>query len=210
MKMLLGRKIGMTRLFNNNTIVPVTVIQAGPCYVVQKKTVQVDGYCAVQLGFEETKSLNKPLEGHFKKAQLKPVRFLREMRLTDEKELGSYEIGQQIKVDQFQVGEKVDVIGWTKGRGFSGAMKRWGFSGGPSAHGSKFHRELGSLGQHTEPAKIFKGKKMPGRYGNERVTTHNLEVVKLDADNNLIVLKGSVPGARGSLVLIRSSRKTRK
>ncbi|MEJ5229320.1 MAG: 50S ribosomal protein L3 [Pseudothermotoga sp.] len=210
MKMLLGRKIGMTRLFNNNTVVPVTVIQAGPCYVVQKKNTQVDGYCAVQLGFEEVKSLNKPLEGHFKKVQLKPLRFLREMRLTNEKELGSYEIGQQIKVDQFQVGEKVDVIGWTKGRGFSGAMKRWGFSGGPSAHGSKFHRELGSLGQHTEPAKIFKGKKMPGRYGNERVTTHNLEVVKLDVDNNLIVLKGSVPGARGSLVLIRSPRKTRK
>ncbi len=210
MKMLLGKKLGMTRLFKQDAVVPVTVIQAGPCYVVQKKTPQVDGYCAVQLGFCDAKKLNKPLQGHFKKAQVKPLRFLREMRIEDEKELSSYEIGQQIKVDVFQVGEKVDVIGWTKGRGFSGAIKRWGFSGGPRAHGSKFHRELGSLGQHTEPAKIFKGKKMPGRYGNERVTIHNLEVIKLDVENNLIALKGSVPGARGSLVLIRSPRKTRK
>ncbi len=210
MKMLLGRKLGMTRLFKDDTVIPITVVQAGPCYVVQKKTPQVDGYSAVQLGFDGAKKLNKPLDGHFKKAELKPLRFLREMRVHDENELTSYEVGQQIKVDLFQVGEKVDVIGWTKGRGFSGAMKRWGFSGGPRAHGAKFHRELGSLGQHTEPAKIFKGKKMPGRYGNERVTVHNLEVIKLDVENNLIALKGSVPGARGSLVLIRSPRKTRK
>jgi len=138
------------------------------------------------------------------------LRLLREIRLEDENELDSYEIGQEIKLDIFQPGEKVDITGWTKGRGFSGGIKRWGFSGGPRAHGSKFHRELGSLGQHTEPAKIFKGKKMPGRYGNERVTIHNLEVIKIDLENNLLVLKGSVPGARGSLVIIKSPRRTRK
>ncbi|AJC73008.1 50S ribosomal protein L3 [Pseudothermotoga hypogea DSM 11164 = NBRC 106472] len=210
MKMIIGRKMGMTQLFEGNEVVPVTVIKAGPCYVVQKKTPQVDGYCAVQLGFEEIKKTNKPLEGHFKKANLKALRVLREMRLESEEELSKYEVGQTIKVDIFQPGELVDVVGWTKGRGFAGGVKRWGFSGGPKTHGSKFHRELGSLGQHTEPAKIFKGKKMPGHYGNERVTIHNLEVVKLDVENNLIAVKGSVPGARGGLVLIRSPKKTRK
>lgn len=210
MKMIIGRKIGMTRLFKGNEVVPVTVIKAGPCYVVQKKIPQVDGYCGVQLGFEEIKKCNKPLEGHFKKANLKPLRILKEVRLDSEEELSKYEIGQAIKVDVFQPGELVDVIGWTKGRGFTGSVKRWGFSGGPKSHGSKFHRELGSLGQHTEPAKIWKGKKMPGRYGNERVTIHNLEIIKLDIENNLIAVKGSVPGARGSLVLIRSPKKTRK
>lgn len=210
MKMIIGRKIGMTRLFKGNEVVPVTVIKAGPCYVVQKKIPQVDGYYGVQLGFEEIKKINKPLEGHFKRANLKPLRVLKEVRLDNEEELSKYEVGQAIKVDVFQPGELVDVIGWTKGRGFAGAVKRWGFSGGPKSHGSKFHRELGSLGQHTEPAKIWKGKKMPGRYGNERVTIHNLEIVKLDIENNLIAVKGSVPGARGSLVLIRSPKKTRK
>jgi large subunit ribosomal protein L3 len=210
MKMILGRKIGMTRLFINDVSIPVTVVRAGPCYVVQKKNPQIDGYCAIQVGFEHLKRVNKPLEGHFKKAQVKPLRLLREIRLEDENELDSYEIGQEIKLDIFQPGEKVDITGWTKGRGFSGGIKRWGFSGGHRAHGSKFHRELGSLGQHTEPAKIFKGKKMPGRYGNERVTIHNLEVIKIDLENNLLVLKGSVPGARGSLVIIKSPRRTRK
>lgn len=206
MKMILGKKIGMTRLFKDNMSIPVTIVRAGPCWVVQKKTKQVDGYSAIQLGFDSAKRVNKPLEGHFKKAQVKPVRFLREMRTED---IDQYEIGQEIKVDIFEVGEKIDVVGWSKGRGYSGAMKRWGFSGGPKAHGSKFHRELGSIGQHTDPAKILKGKKMPGRYGNERRTIHNAEIVKIDVENNLIAVKGGVPGARGSLVILRSPRRTR-
>ncbi|AEH50829.1 50S ribosomal protein L3 [Pseudothermotoga thermarum] len=208
-KMILGKKIGMTTLFKDNVAIPVTVILAGPCYVIQKKTTATDGYSAVQIGFDLAKKVNKPMAGHFAKAGVKPLRFLKELRLNDDSEVEKYQIGQEIKVDIFKEGEKVDVIGWTKGRGFAGAIKRWGFSGGPRSHGSKFHRELGSLGQHTEPAKIFKGKKMPGRYGNERVTIHNLEVVKVDPENNLLVVKGSVPGARGSLVIIRSPKKVR-
>nr|WP_322785259.1 50S ribosomal protein L3 [Pseudothermotoga thermarum] len=207
--MILGKKIGMTTLFKDNVAIPVTVILAGPCYVIQKKTTATDGYSAVQIGFDLAKKVNKPMAGHFAKAGVKPLRFLKELRLNDDSEVEKYQIGQEIKVDIFKEGEKVDVIGWTKGRGFAGAIKRWGFSGGPRSHGSKFHRELGSLGQHTEPAKIFKGKKMPGRYGNERVTIHNLEVVKVDPENNLLVVKGSVPGARGSLVIIRSPKKVR-
>ncbi len=208
-KMLLGKKIGMTRLFKDNVSIPVTVIMAGPCYVVQKKTNATDGYSAIQIGFNPVRKVNKPLAGHFNKVQLKPLRFLREMRLDSDEEVNQFEIGQELKVNIFQEGEKVDIVGWTKGRGFTGAVKRWGFSGGPRSHGSKFHRELGSLGQHTEPAKIFKGKKMPGRYGNERVTIHNLEVVKVDLENNLLVIKGSVPGARGSLVIIKNPKKVR-
>ncbi len=209
MKMLLGKKIGMTRLFKDNISIPVTVIMAGPCYVVQKKTTATDGYSAIQIGFDHVKKINKPLSGHFSKAQLSPLRFLKEVRLSDDSEVNQFEIGQSLKVDIFNEGEKVDIVGWTKGRGFTGAMKRWGFAGGPRSHGSKFHRELGSLGQHTEPAKIFKGKKMPGRYGNERITIHNLEIIKTDLENNLLLVKGSVPGARGSLVIIRSPKRVR-
>lgn len=207
MKMIIGRKIGMTRIFIGNDSVPVTVIKAGPCVVVQKKTVEKDGYNAVQLGFEKAKKVNKPLAGHFKKFGVEPMKILREFRVENPDE---YEPGQVIKVDVFEKGEYVDVTGWTKGRGFAGAMKRWGFSGGPKSHGSKFHRELGSVGQHTEPAKIWKGKKMPGRYGNERVTVRNLQVVDIDPENDLLVVKGGVPGARGGLVLIRSAKAPKK
>ncbi|AAD36566.1 MULTISPECIES: 50S ribosomal protein L3 [Thermotoga] len=207
MKMIIGRKIGMTRVFVGNDSVPVTVIKAGPCVVVQKKTVEKDGYNAVQLGFEKAKKVNKPLAGHFKKFGVEPMKILREFRVENPDE---YEPGQVIKVDVFEKGEYVDVTGWTKGRGFAGAMKRWGFSGGPKSHGSKFHRELGSVGQHTEPAKIWKGKKMPGRYGNERVTVRNLQVVDIDPENDLLVVKGGVPGARGGLVLIRSAKAPKK
>jgi len=209
MKFIIARKIGMTRLWKDDKVVPVTVLKAGPCVVVQKKTVDKDGYNAVQLGFEEVseKKLTKPLLGVFKKANVKPMRVLKEFRvdIVDE-----YSVGQEITVAIFQEGDKIDITGWTKGRGFAGAMKRWNFQGGPKSHGAKFHRELGSVGQHTEPARIFKGKRMPGRYGYERVTILNSEVVKVDPENNLIAVKGGVPGARGSLVLIRSAVKVDK
>ncbi|MCD6104688.1 MAG: 50S ribosomal protein L3 [Thermosipho sp. (in: Bacteria)] len=204
MKMIIGRKIGMTRVFKDDEAIPVTVIKAGPCFVVQKKTVETDGYNAVQIGFEETKKVNKPMEGVFKKARIKPLKILKEFRVDD---VENYEIGQEIKVDIFEEGDKVDITGWSKGKGFAGAMKRWGFRGGPKSHGAKFHRELGSVGQHSEPARIFKGKKMPGQYGNERVTILNSEIVKIDVDNNLIAVKGGVPGARGGLVLIRTAKR---
>ncbi len=206
MKMIIARKIGMTRIWKNDKVVPVTVLKAGPCYVVQKKTVETDGYNAIQLGFEEIseKALNKPMLGIFKKAGVKPLRILKEFR-TDEVE--KYNVGQEITVEIFQEGDKIDLVGLTKGRGYSGAMKRWNFQGGPRAHGAKHHRELGSVGQHTEPARIFKGKRMPGQYGNERVTILNSEVVKIDSENGLIAVKGGVPGARGSLVVIRNAVK---
>ncbi len=209
MKFIIARKIGMTRLWKDDKVVPVTVLKAGPCVVVQKKTVDKDGYNAVQLGFEEVseKKLTKPLLGVFKKANVKPMRVLKEFRVDN---VDEYSVGQEITVAIFQEGDKIDITGWTKGRGFAGAMKRWNFQGGPKSHGAKFHRELGSVGQHTEPARIFKGKKMPGRYGNERVTILNSEVVKVDPENNLIAVKGGVPGARGSLVLIRSAVKVDK
>ena len=204
MKMIIGRKIGMTRIFKDDKVIPVTVIKAGPCYVVQKKTVDTDGYNAVQLGFEEAKKVNKPMEGVFKKAGVKPLKVLKEFRVDDPEQ---FELGQEIKVDIFAEGDKIDITGWSKGKGFAGAMKRWGFRGGPKAHGSKYHRELGSVGQHSEPARIFKGKKMPGQFGNERVTILNSEIVKIDVENNLIAVKGGVPGARGGLVLIRTAKK---
>jgi large subunit ribosomal protein L3 len=204
MKMILGRKIGMTRVFKDDTAIPVTVIKAGPCFVVQKKTFETDGYNAVQIGFEEAKKINKPMEGVFKKAGVKPLKILKEFRVDD---VENFEIGQEIKVDIFEEGDKVDITGWSKGRGYAGAMKRWGFRGGPKSHGAKFHRELGSVGQHSEPARIFKGKKMPGQFGNERVTILNSEIVKIDVDNNLIAVKGGVPGARGGLVLIRAAKR---
>jgi large subunit ribosomal protein L3 len=144
------------------------------------------------------------MEGVFKKAGVKPLKILKEFRVENPEE---FELGQEIKVDIFAEGDKIDITGWSKGRGFAGAMKRWGFRGGPKSHGAKFHRELGSVGQHSEPARIFKGKKMPGQYGNERVTILNSEIVKIDVENNLIAVKGGVPGARGGLVLIRTAKR---
>ncbi|MGC8955975.1 MAG: 50S ribosomal protein L3 [Fervidobacterium sp.] len=206
MKFIIARKVGMTRLWKDDKVIPVTVLKAGPCVVVQKKTVEKDGYNAVQVGFEEIieKKLTKPMLGVFKKANVRPMRVLKEFRVEN---VDEYSVGQEITVAIFQEGDKIDITGWSKGRGYSGAMKRWNFQGGPKAHGAKFHRELGSVGQHTEPARIFKGKRMPGRYGNERITVLNSEVVKIDTENNLLAVKGGVPGARGSLVLIRSAVK---
>jgi len=209
MKGILGKKVGMTRIFKDDKAIPVTVIKAEPCVVVQKKTIETDGYNAIQIGFEEIpeRKANKPLMGHFKKAQVQPVRYLREFRVDN---VDDYQIGQKIDVSIFSEGEKIDLIGKSKGRGYSGVMKRWNFSGGEKTHGSKFHRDLGSTGNASYPSKVFKGKKMAGRYGNERVTIQNSEVVYIDAQNNLIAVKGGVPGARGGLVTIKEAVKAKR
>lgn len=208
-KGILGKKVGMTQIFTPEGIaVPVTVIEAGPCLVVQKKTIETDGYNALQLGFGEKRErlFNKPLKGHFAKAGVRPLRFVRELRVAD---IENYNVGQELKADVFAEGEKVDVVGVSKGRGFSGGIKRHGFQRGPMGHGSKYHRRPGSLGAKG-PARTFKGRKLPGHYGVDRVTVQNLEVVRVDADRNLLAVKGAVPGARGGLVLIKYSVKATK
>lgn len=205
-KGILGKKVGMTQIFTDTGLsIPVTVIEAGPCYVVQKKTPDRDGYGAIQVGFGEKreKLFNKPLKGHFEKSSVRPLRFLRELRVED---FDSYQVGQEIKVDLFASGEKVDVTGTSKGHGFSGGIKRHGFHRGPMAHGSKYHRRPGSLGAKG-PARVFKGRKLPGHYGATRVTVQNLEVVKVNPESNLLAIKGAVPGPKGSLVIIKDSIK---
>lgn len=205
-KGILGKKVGMTQIYTDTGIaVPVTVIEAGPCIVVQKKTPQVDGYHALQIGFSEKndRNINKPLKGHFVRANVKPTRYLAELRIN---EIDSYELGQEIKTDIFNVGEKVDVIGTSKGKGFAGAIKRHNFHRGPMTHGSKYHRRPGAAAAKG-PARIFKGRKMPGHLGAERVTVQNLEVVVIDAENNLMAVKGAVPGPKGGLLLVRDSVK---
>ncbi len=207
-KAILGKKLGMTQLFTDEGLaVPVTVIEAGPCQVVQVKTNEKDGYSAIQVGFAEKREnlFNKPLKGHFNKAGVRPLRFLREFRLED---CNGYEVGKDIKVDLFATGEKVDVIGTTKGRGFAGGIKRHGFHRGPSSHGSKYHRRPGSLGAKGV-ARVFKGRKLPGHLGVERVTVQNLEVVRVDPERNLLAVKGAVPGPRGGLVIVKDSVKAR-
>ena len=208
-KAILGKKVGMTQVFTDQGLaVPVTVIEAGPCQVVQKRTVERDGYSAIQVGFGEKreKLFNKPIKGHFNKAGIKPLRFLRELRIED---CEGYQVGQEIKADLFSTGEKVDVVGTSKGRGFAGGIKRHGFHRGPMAHGSKYHRRPGSLGAKG-PARVYKGRKLPGHYGAERVTVQNLEVVRVDPDRNLLAIRGAVPGPRGGLVIIRDSVKAGK
>jgi large subunit ribosomal protein L3 len=208
-KGILGKKIGMTQIFDEaGRAIPVTVIEAGPCVVVQKKTVEKDGYSAIQVGFEDIKEskLNKPLRGHFAKHGVIPKRFLRELRLKD---TDKYEVGQEIRVDIFQPGEKVDVTGISKAKGFQGVIKRHGQQRGPMSHGSMYHRRVGSMGSNTFPARTFPGKKMPGRMGGERVTVLNLQVVKVDPDRNLLLVKGSVPGNKNSLLIIRDSVKSK-
>ena len=207
-KGILGKKIGMTQIFTpEGRVVPVTVVEAGPCPVVQKKTVATDGYNAIQLGFSVLRESlsNKPRKGHFQKASLKPMRYVREFRISD---VESYEIGQEVKVDLFTVGDKIDVVGTSKGKGFAGMIKRHHASRGPMAHGSKYHRRTGSLGAKG-PARVFKGRKLPGRMGGERVTVQNLEVVRVDADKNLILIKGAVPGANKSLLILKPSVKAK-
>jgi large subunit ribosomal protein L3 len=206
-KGLLGRKVAMTQLFTEGgEAVPVTVLEAGPCHVVQIKTTAVDGYNALQLGFGHAKEVNKPLRGHL--GECPPLRYLREIRTDD---VDQYQVGQVISVEQFQPGDLVDVIATSKGRGFAGAMKRHGFSGGPITHGqSDRQRAVGSIGSGTTPGRTLRGLRGPGHMGNARVTTLNLEVVRVDPENNVLALKGSVPGARNGLVVIRSAAKTKE
>lgn len=207
-KGILGKKIGMTQIFTTEgRVVPVTVVEAGPCPVVQKKTVATDGYNAIQIGFSFLRESlsNKPRKGHFEKASLKPMRYVREFRIND---VESYEIGQEVKADLFTVGDKIDVVGTSKGKGFAGMIKRHNASRGPMAHGSKYHRRTGSLGAKG-PARVFKGRKLPGRMGGERVTIQNLEIVRVDVDKNLILIRGAVPGANKSLLILKPSVKAK-
>ncbi|HWS45981.1 MAG TPA: 50S ribosomal protein L3 [Acidimicrobiia bacterium] len=205
---ILGRKLGMTQIFDDaNRVVPVTVIEAGPCRVVQIKTPERDGYAAVQLAFGETKAqrLTKPELGHLKAADADPTKYLAELRVAD---LGGFELGQVLKADVFAAGERVDVTGISKGHGFSGVMKRHNFQGQGASHGNhKKHRAPGAIGACATPARVFKGLRMAGQYGNTRVTTLNLEVVDADAERNLLLLRGAVPGPAGGLVFVRNAVK---
>ena len=206
-KAILGKKIGMTQFFRaDGTMIPVTVIEAGPCPVVQKKTVANEGYDSVQLGFAELrdKLANKPRKGHFAKANVKAMRYLREFRLED---AASYEVGQIVKADVFAEGDKVDVSGTSKGHGFQGVVKRHGQGRGRMTHGSHFHRAPGSMSACSDPSRVFKTKNLPGHMGSEHVTVQNLEVVRVDAERNLLLVKGAVPGAKGGLVTVRSTVK---
>ena len=202
-KAILAKKIGMTQVFSPETgeMIAVTVLEAGPCVVTQVKTQEHDGYSAVQVGFGEIreKLVNKPEKGHFDKAGVEVKRFVRELRLDNAEE---YEVGQEIKADMFQAGDKVDVSGTSKGKGYQGAIHRYGLSRGPMEHGSKYHRHAGSMGPATSPGRVFKGKKLPGHMGNVATTVQNLEVVRADAEQNLILIKGSVPGPKKALVTI--------
>ncbi len=210
-KAILGTKIGMTQIFlADGRLMPVTVVQAGPCTVTQVKTEKSDGYEAVQVGFGELaearakKLKNKPELGHFEKAGVPAKRYLREFRLSD---ISSFKVGDEIKADVFAEGDKVDVVGTSKGHGFTGVVQRWNQHTGPMAHGSKYHRGVGSMSANSDPSRVFKNKHMPGQYGGERVTVQNLEVVKVDAERNLLMIKGAVPGANGALVIVRNSVK---
>jgi large subunit ribosomal protein L3 len=206
MKAILGTKIGMTQIFDETGhAVPVTVIEAGPCIVAQKKTIDKDGYNAVQVGFRQVKEndANKPTKGHFNTAQLKPMKYLKEFRVENP---DSFEQGQEIKADVFATGDWVDVSGVSKGKGFAGGIKRHNFSRGPMKHGSKYHRRPGSLGAKG-PARVFLGRKMPGHMGGENVTVQKLLVVKVDPERNLLLIRGAVPGPNKSLVTIKSSVK---
>ncbi|MFD2615215.1 50S ribosomal protein L3 [Paenibacillus gansuensis] len=205
-KGILGRKLGMTQVFTpEGLVVPVTVIEAGPCVVLQKKDLENDGYEAIQLGFSDKKEKNaiKPELGHAKKAGATPKRYVREVRGIN---TADYEVGQEVKADLFEVGEYVDVTGTSKGKGFAGVIKRWGQSTGPMSHGSRYHRGPGSMGS-IQANRVPKGKRLPGHMGSETITIQNLEVVKVDAERNVILVKGSIPGAKNSYVNIKTTTK---
>ncbi|MDW0116748.1 50S ribosomal protein L3 [Sporosarcina thermotolerans] len=205
-KGILGRKVGMTQIFaENGDLIPVTVIEAAPNVVLQKKTTETDGYEAIQLGFDDKreKLANKPEKGHVAKAETAPKRFIREFRGVD---VAGYEVGQEVKVDTFAEGDIVDITGVSKGKGFQGVIKRHGYSRGPMSHGSRFHRAPGSLGA-VDGQRVFKGKKLPGRTGGDTITIQNLEIVRVDAERNLLLVKGNIPGARKSLVTVKSAIK---
>ncbi|HNQ63038.1 MAG TPA: 50S ribosomal protein L3 [Syntrophorhabdaceae bacterium] len=211
---ILGKKLGMTQIFREDgSIVPATVIQAGPCYVVQKKTNEKEGYTAIQLGFEEVKKvnrINKPLVGHFKKANIPPTRILKEFRVGPE-EVDANEVGSQISVERFEIGDYVDITGTSKGKGFAGVMKRYGFGGSPASHGThEYFRHGGSIGQNMTPGRTLKGKKMPGHMGNSRVTVQNLKVVEVRSDNNILLVEGAIPGPNNGYVIINKAVKKNK
>ena len=207
-KAILATKVGMTQIFDENgVLVPVTVLQAGPCVVTQVKTADNDGYSAIQVGFGEKKEnrVNKPMKGQFAKAGVSCKRYLKEFRFEDAE---TYTLGQEIKADIFDAGDKIDATATSKGKGFQGAIKRHGQSRGPMAHGSKYHRHAGSNGACSDPSKVFKGKHMPGHMGNVQVTVQNLEIVRVDTENNLLLVKGAVPGPKKSLVTIKETVKS--
>ena len=210
-KGIVGKKIGMTQIFTEDgRLIPVTVIEAGPCPVVQKKTIEKDGYEAIQVGFDAyapnraEKLVNKPLKGHFAKAEVAPTRKLRELRLDD---CSTYNVGDEVKVDVFAAGDKVDITGTSKGHGFTGVIQRWNQHTGPMAHGSKYHRGVGSMGANSTPSRVFKNKHMSGHYGVDRVTVQNLSVVRVDTERNLLLVRGNVPGPNGGTLVIRDSVK---
>lgn len=208
-KGIIGKKLGMTQIFlEDGTKVPVTVVQAGPCFIVQKKSVDIDGYSSVQVGFESVNpaTVSGPLRGHCIKSGKGAFRYLREFKLEGS---GALNIGDALTVDQFQAGEYIDVTGTSIGKGFQGVIKRWNFKGGRSSHGSRFHRAPGSIGASATPSHVFKNKKMPGQMGNERVTVQRLQIVRIDASANLLLIKGAVPGHRNNVVTIRQSVKTK-
>lgn len=211
-KAILGTKVGMSQVFaENGDLVPVTVVEVLPNVVAAVKTVESDGYNAVQIGYGSVKEkhLTKPVKGQFDKAGIDPVKYLREFRLAEEPE---YTVGQTLAVDIFAAGEIVDIVGTSKGKGFAGTIKRWNHQRGPESHGSKNHRQTASLGARMSGGggKVFKGKKMPGQLGGERVTVQNLEVVRVDADRNILLVKGGIPGAKGSLVMVKTAVKSAK
>ncbi len=209
-KAIIGRKVGMTQIFTpEGKVIPVTVVEAGPCPVVQIKTVEKDGYAALKLGFDETseKRVNKPELGQFKKAGVKPQKVLKEFRLSD---LSAFEVGKEVTADTFKEGDKVDVAGVSKGHGFSGVIKRWNQRRLKETHGvGPVHREVGSMGANSTPSRVFKQKHMPGQYGHEKVTVQNLEIVKVDAARNALLIKGAIPGPKGSIVTVCDSVKSK-
>ena len=206
-KAIIGTKLGMSQVFTaDGKVIPVTVVEAGPCPVVQLKTTEKDGYQAIQVAYGsiKDKNVNKPVKGHFAVAKVTPMRHLREFRLAD---CSGYKVGDEIKCDVFTEGEKVDVTGTSKGKGFAGAVKRWNHHIGHKAHGSGYHRGVGSMSANSTPSRVFKNKKMSGHLGNERVTVQNLTVVKVDKERNLILIKGAVPGPKGSVVIVKNGVK---
>ena len=209
-KAILAKKLGMTQIFDETgKVIPVTVIEAGPNAVVQKKTVENDCYDAVQVGFVDLKEkkATKPVKGHFAKAGVTPKKFVREFRLDD---VSAFNVGDEIKADIFAAGDKVDVAGISKGKGYAGTIKRWGQHRGPMTHGSGYHRGPGSMGMCSDPGRVFKGKRLPGHMGVDRVTIQNLAVVRVDADKNIILIKGGLPGPKGGLLMVKNTVKGRK
>lgn len=210
MKGIIGRKIGMTQIFTEEGIViPVTVIEAGPVQVTQVKTEENDGYKAIQIAYEDKKSkrVNKPMKGHYEKAGVAPKKHVREFRVEDS---NAYSLGQELKADVFESGDKIDVMGTSKGKGTQGPIKRHNQSRGPMTHGSKYHRGPGSLGASSYPARVFKGQNMAGRMGNEKVTIQNLEIARVDSERNLLLVKGAIPGPKGGIVIVKEAVKSSK